>query len=104
MDTTYRITIGANALDDHMDRLYDEWTRRSMNTNATPHVDGPASGVITIIKRNARTIVADMTRPAVQEFISDMKYQVEFMDCPTMGEYRAQCRRALSSMKKQTER
>lgn len=99
--TNYKLQISTNALDDHMDRLYDEWSSTEIDPNAAPHVDGPHMGVITIIKRNARTTTVEMTHMAVREFVSDMEYQVECCEDDFQRAYRNQCRRALASVRKQ---
>lgn len=104
MSTAHRYQISTNVIRDHIDRLYDEWSVRGSDTREIPHVDGPDSGVITVVKYGTPTSVVLMTDDAVREFISDMAYQVEFMDDPWMGAYRAQCKRALASIKKQWHR
>jgi hypothetical protein len=100
--TTTTLTISSNALSDHMDRLYDlfDMTQTDNGWNAT-HVDGQAAGVITIIKRGDKTTKVAMTRSAINEFISDMDYQVEVSEDWDTRAYRSQCKRALTSIRKQ---
>lgn len=100
--TTTTLTISTNALSDHMDRLYDlfDMTHTDNGWNAT-HVDGEESGFITIIKRGDKTTKVAMTRSAINEFISDMDYQIEVSEDWDVRAYRTQCKRALTSIRKQ---
>lgn len=98
--TTTTLTISNSALSDHMDRLYDLFGKTHTG-NDWFHVDGEESGVITIIKRGDKTTKVAMTRSAIDEFIDDMDYQVEVSEDWDTRAYRAQCKRALTSIRKQ---
>lgn len=98
--TTTTLTISTNALSDHMDRLYDIHDMTHTG-NDWFHVDGAESGIITIIKRGDKTTKVAMTKSAIDEFISDMDYQVEVSEDWDVRAYRAQCKRALTSIRKQ---
>lgn len=98
--TTYTLNISTAALSDHMDRLYDLHDHNRTG-NEWLHVDGRESGVIEIIKRGDKTTKVGMTRSAIDEFISDMDYQVEVSEDWDVRAYRAQCKRALTSIRKQ---
>lgn len=98
--TTRILNISSSALSDHMDRLYDLFGN-TYNGKDWLHVDGAESGVITIIKRGDKTTKVEMTRSAIDEFIDDMDYQVEVSEDWDTRAYRAQCKRALTSIRKQ---
>lgn len=86
-----RIRISANALGDHIARLYD-----IDSEGVYRHVDQPECW-FTVTRWGEVSATVEMTPEAVQEFIADMKYQVEFME----GQYRTQCKRAVVSVMKQ---
>lgn len=98
--TTTTLTISTNALSDHMDRLYDIHDS-GIEGPTWPHIDGASSGVIIIIKVGSKTTQVQMTANAIAEFIDDMDYQVECCEDDFQRAYRAQCKRALTSIRKQ---
>lgn len=84
MDTI--ISLNGDAINDHITRLYG-------SSQPLQHIDQPQCVIhqITINKNNSAKI--KLTHEALREFIADMAYQSEF----TNGEYRTQCRRALTA-------
>lgn len=98
--TSYKLRINNYALSDHMDRLYDLF-QTGRKENQWFHIDGPESGVITIIKIGDKATQVEMSKAAALEFISDMDYQVEVHEDYDTRAYRNQCKRALTSVRKQ---
>ena len=81
--------ISTSALNDHLDRLYP-----SHGYPDHHHVDVEGA-FISVISEGERTSIIDISRVALEEFIDDLDYQIEFTDIP---QYRAQCKRALAKL------
>lgn len=96
-----KVKLSTLAISDHMSRLYDEF---NTNGKTVYHIDGSESGVITIISEGKKISIVLMDDNAIQEFISDMDYQVEISEDSWERAYGQQCARALKSMKSQVIR
>jgi len=81
--------IGTSALNDHLDRLYPVSDYPDHH-----HVDIDGA-FIAVVREGKRSSTIDISRVALEEFIDDLDYQIEFADIP---QYRAQCKRALDKL------
>jgi len=81
--------ISTSALNDHLDRLYPCHSYPDHD-----HVDVEGA-FISVISEGERTSIISISRVALEEFIDDLDYQIEFTDIP---QYRAQCKRALAKL------
>lgn len=81
--------ISTSALNDHLGRLYPSHSYPDHH-----HVDIEGA-FIYVINEGKRTSIIDISRVALEEFIDDLDYQIEFTDIP---QYRAQCKRALAKL------
>ena len=81
--------ISTSALNDHLDRLYPSHSYPDHH-----HVDVEGA-FISVISEGERTSIISISRVALEEFIDDLDYQIEFTDIP---QYRAQCKRALAKL------
>jgi hypothetical protein len=83
------VVIGTSALNDHLDRLYPVSDYPDHH-----HVDIDGA-FIAVVNEGKRSSIIDISRVALEEFIDDLDYQIEFTDIP---QYRAQCKRALAKL------
>ena len=83
------VTLANSAFYDHTDRLYDG--------TYPNHMDVPGAR-LEVLKMNKMTVTVRMTAPALDQFIDDMRYQIEFAYDGENASYKGQCERALAKL------
>lgn len=83
------VTLSNSAFYDHTDRLYDG--------TYPNHMDVPGAR-LEVLKMNKMTVTLRMTAPALDQFIDDMRYQVDWAYEGENASYKGQCERALAKL------
>lgn len=83
------IRISSAALSDHLSRLYG-----SQDNVHYQHIDN--GGSIQVLKTTKTTATISLDEIAINEFIDDLEYQIEF--CEYDIKYKGQCQRALKKL------
>ena len=79
------VQISAAVLDDHQGRLY----------HGEQHMD-VAGATIREVARTKKVATVEMTEAALEEWLDDLDYSIEFCEVPSQ---KAQYRRALATLK-----
>lgn len=90
--TMIPVRISARAFTDYNGRLYEASEQPAVRT----HIDVP-NACIRILKQNSQSVWLEMTQQALDDWIDDLDYQIEWTE--DSSQHTAQCRRAMATLK-----